>query len=124
MNSLFPVKFESIYFMLENNDKWLKTTKTFSEMIKSPNEDYVRHLICSPNVQQALKNKGYEFGRFRLAFPKENLLPLRKIVRSTIEIYSSDGDFIGEIPYNEWDFELSLALESELLGIILNINQY
>lgn len=124
MNSLFPVKFESIYLMLENNEKWLKTTKTFSEMIKSPNEDYVRHLICSPNVQQALKNKGYDFGRFRLAFPKENFQPLMKIVRSTIEVYSSDGDFIVEIPYKEWDFELSLALESELLGLILGINQY
>lgn len=124
MNSLFPVKFADIYLMLESNEKWLKTTKTFSEMIKIPNEDYVRHLICSPNVQQALKNKGYGFGRFRLAFPKENLLPLKKVVRATIEVYNSDGDFIGEIPYKEWDFELSLALESELLGLILNINQY
>lgn len=124
MNSLFPVKFESIYTMLENNEKWMKTTKTFSEMVKYPNNDYIRHLICSPNICHALKNKGYNFGRFRLAFPKENLQPLMKVVRATIEIYSSEGDFIGEIPYNKWDFELSLALESELLGIILGINQY
>lgn len=124
MNSLFPVKFENIYTMLENNEKWMKTTETFSEMVKYRNKDYIRHLICSPNICHALKHKGYDFGRFRLAFPKENLQPLMKVVRATIEIYSSEGDFIGEIPYNKWDFELSLALESELLGIILGINQY
>ena len=125
MNSLFIVKFLSIYLMLNKSEKWKKTLEVFSESLKYPNENYNRHIICSPNIQIALKNKGCDFGRFRLAFPKDNRMSEILMLRnSIIEIYIAEGDFIREIPYDEWDFELSLALESELLGIILGINQY
>lgn len=125
MNSLFIVKFLNIYLLLNKNKKWQKTLEVFSESLKYPNENYDRHIICSPNMHQALKNKGCGFERFRLAFPKDKKMSEILMLRnSTIEIYSAEGDFVREIPYDEWDFELSLALESELLGIILDINQY
>lgn len=111
--------------MLNESEKWKKTLEVFSDSLKYPNENYDRYIICSPNIQQALRNKGCGFDRYRLAFLKDETIDELKIIgKSTIEIYSAKGDFIKEIPYKEWDFELSLALESELLGIILDINQY
>lgn len=41
-----------------------------------------------------------------------------------IEVYSKDGDLQEEIFYEDWDFELSMAVEVELLEILLNINLY
>lgn len=124
MNSLFPVKFADILLSLEKNKKWQKTLDVFSELLKYPDENYNRHIICSPTVKIALNNKGYnpKHSRYRLAIPKEYDFALKQAVNTRVEVYSVDGDFITSIHQKEWDFELSMALEIELLETLLNIN--
>lgn len=122
MNNLFVVKFLSILSLLDKNDKWSKTLNVFSDQLKSPSDDLNRHLLCSPTIQHLFKKRGYEFNRYRLVL-SDTFFNMR-MTDVKIEVYSKDGDLQEEIFYEDWDFELSMAVEVELLEILLNINPY
>lgn len=122
MNNLFAVKLLTIMCMLEESEKWSKTLNVFSEQLKTPDDGLNRHILCSPTVQHLFKKRGYEFNRYRLVLPDTFFNMRMSDVK--IEVYSKDGDLQEEIFYEDWDFELSMAVEVELLEILLNINPY
>lgn len=122
MNNLFAVKLLTIMCMLEESEKWSKTLNVFSEQLKNPDDGLNRHILCSPTVQHLFKKRGYNFNRYRLALPPK--APHTTMSHVKIEVYSKDGDLLEEIFHKDWDFELSMAVEVELLEILLNINPY
>lgn len=122
MNNLFVVKFLSILSMLDKSDKWSKTLNVFSDQLKSPADELNRHILCSPTIQHLFKQRGHEFNRYRLVLPDTFFNMRTSDVK--IEVYSKDGDLQEEIYYKDWDFELSMAVEVELLEILLDINPY
>lgn len=122
MNNLFAVKLLSIISMLETSDKWSKTLNVFSDQLKSPDDGLNRHVLCSPTIQHLFQKRGYDFNRYRLALPPTFLHLKMSDVK--IEVYSKDGELLEAIFHKDWDFDLSMAIEIELLEILLEINPY
>lgn len=125
MNALFPIKLMNILNLLAKNTKWLNLVNHASDnaaKCEYPFDGRTRTILCSPQVvYMTTKEANTKYYRIRLAYNPE----CYRVSRNTaLELYDANGKMIKTIPHSEWSAELSLALETELLEILLNINPY
>jgi len=79
-------------------------------------------MLCSPQVAHVLDEETkLEYYLILLAFSSDNF----RISKNTyLELYNLEGSLIKAIPHSEWSTTLSLAIETEMLEILLNINPW
>lgn len=124
MNVLFPVKLMTILERLEDNAKW-QSQLHFAEYNYNeqyPKDGRTRVALMSPQLMHVVvKETGLGYFRVRLAYSPNNFM----ISRNTLlEFYDVNGKMITVIPHSEWSTTLSLAIETEMLEILLNINPW
>lgn len=125
MNTLFPLKFMAIMSQLDSSEAWL-TRFGGGRVIKIADNSgtkFKRASLFSPQVHKALHEFVTTHPRVRLAIPvtEDDRSPLVYGVR--IEVYGVDGNHIKTLEHKEWSFALSMAIETELMGIICDIDQ-
>lgn len=117
-HSLFPVKLIRILELFEDSQKGrecIKLTACYT-MVDSPEDSKTRAVLSSPQLFQVLNLGG--LSRIRLAYHKDML----HIYETSLELYNHSGELLQVITHPEWSMELSLAIETELLERVLNIN--
>lgn len=124
MNVLFPIKLMSILEKLENNAKW-QSQIHFAEQptgCQYPKDGRTRVALMSPQVMHVVvKETELSYFRVRLAYSPDNF----RISKNTLlEFYDVNGKLITVLPHSEWSTTLSLAIETEMLEILLNINPW
>lgn len=118
-HSLFPVKLLSILKMFEESENGQSRINMSNHLqfLKLPNDNMTRAVLSSPQMFQVLHLKGQH--RLRLAYYSDDM---RRVYETSLEIYDHAGNPIQVIKHPEWSMELSLAIESELLERVLDIN--
>ena len=124
MNALFPIKLMSILEKLENNAKW-QSQIHFAEQptgCQYPKDSRTRVALMSPQVMHVVvKETELSYFRVRLAYSPDNF----RINKNTLlEFYDINGKLIKVVLHSEWSTLLSLAIETEMLEILLNINPW
>ena len=124
MNVLFPVKLMSILERLEDNAKW-QSQIHFAEQptgCQYPKDGRTRVALMSPQlVHVVIQESELSYFRVRLAYSPDNF----RISKNTLlELYDVNGKLIKVLPHSEWSTTLSLAIETEMLEILLNINPW
>lgn len=119
-NSLFPLKLASLLNQVMADEKLM--SRVCNHLIEPTlPELYHRIVLCSPNVQHAVRNRiGEDDFRVRLCIPKESKSPMDRALSTFVEVYSvkgkllTDGNVLSHI-----ERELSLAIELELVYALL-----
>lgn len=125
MNFLHPIKLMYIFKALETNPMWVDhITSASSNLVnwKYPDKERTRAMLCSPQVAHVLDEETeLKYYLILLAFSSDNF----RISKNTyLELYNLEGNLIKAIPHSEWSTALSLAIETALLEILLNINPW
>ena len=125
MNALFPVKLMSILEKLETNEKW-QSQIHYAEQHTGcdyPKDGRTRVALMAPQLTYVIRSMidTSEYFRVRLAYSPDNFW----ISKNTLlEIYDINGKLTKVIAHPEWSTTLSLAMETEMLEILLNINPW
>lgn len=124
MNVLFPIKLMTILEKLEDNAKW-QSQIHFAEQHTScqyPKDGMTRVALMAPQLMYSIPKVLITpvYFRVRLAYTP-NFLRVKYI---TLEIYDVNGKLLQTVPHSEWNTMLSLAIETEMLEILLNINPW
>lgn len=124
MNVLFPIKLMSILERLEDNAKW-QSQIHFAEQptgCQYPKDGRTRVALMAPQLMHVvIKETGLSYFRMRLAYSPDNF----RISKNTLlELYDVNGKLIKVLPHSEWSTTLSLAIETEMLEILLDINPW
>lgn len=121
-HSLFPVKLIRILELFEGSQKGRECIKRADDCmaVNSPEDNKTRAVLSSPQLFQVLYQALDldEMRRIRLAYHKDML----HIYETSLELYNHSGELLQVITHPEWSMELSLAIETELLERVLNIN--
>lgn len=125
MNVLFPVKLMSILERLEDNAKWQKQIHYAENNYTKahyPKDGMTRVALMAPQLIHIIPNVLVtpQYFRVRLAYTPDFL----RVKYITLEIYDVDGKLLQTVPHSDWNTLLSLAIESEMLEILLNINPW
>lgn len=124
MNVLFPIKLMSILNALKDNAKW-QSQLHFAEHNYNdqyPKDGRTRVALMAPQLMHVvIKETELSYFRVRLAYSPDNF----RISKNTLlELYDVNGKLIKVLPHSEWSTTLSLAIETEMLEILLNINPW
>ena len=124
MNALFPIKLMSILTALKDNAKW-QSQIHFAEQptgCQYPKDGRTRVALMAPQLMHVVvKESELSYFRVRLAYSPDNF----RISKNTLlELYDVNGKLIKVWPHSEWSTTLSLAIETEMLEILLNINPW
>ena len=124
MNVLFPVKLMSILNALKDNAKW-QSQIHFAEQhtgCQYPKDGMTRVALMAPQLMHIIPNVLItpEYFRVRLAYTPDFL----RAKYITLEIYDVNGKLLQTVPHSDWNTLLSLAIETEMLEILLNINPW
>ena len=124
MNVLFPVKLMSILRELEDNAKW-QSQIHFAEQptgCQYPKDGMTRVALMAPQLMYVIPNVLItpDYFRVRLVYTPDFL----RAKYITLEIYDVNGKLLQTVPHSDWNTMLSLAIETEMLEILLNINPW
>lgn len=124
MNVLFPIKLMSILNALKDNAKW-QSQLHFAEHNYNdqyPKDGKIRVALMAPQLMHVvIKETELSYFRVRLAYSPDNF----RISKNTfLELYDVNGKLIKVLLHSEWSTTLSLAIETEMLEILLNINPW
>ena len=123
MNVLFPIKLLSILNSLETNKKW-QSQIHYAERNNTdwyPKDGMTRVALMAPQLMHIVPTIVVsDYFRVRLAYNPD----FPRAMYTTMEIYDGKGILLKAIPHREWDTLLSLAIESEMLEILLDINPW
>lgn len=124
MNVLFPIKLMSILNALKDNAKW-QSQIHFAEQPTGchyQKDGRTRVALMAPQLMHIIPNVLItpEYFRVRLAYTPEFL----RAKYITLEIYDVNGKLLQTVPHSDWNTLLSLAIETEMLEILLNINPW
>lgn len=124
MNVLFPVKLMAILEELKDNAKWQSQIHfaAHNYNVQYPKDGMTRVALMAPQVMHVIPTVFLvpNYFRVRLAYTPEFL----RVKYITLEIYDVNGKLLQSLPHNEWNTLLSLAIESEMLEILLDINPW
>lgn len=125
MNVLFPVKLMSILERLEDNAKWqsqIHYAEHSCTKAHYPKDGMTRVALMAPQLMHIIPNVLItpEYFRVRLAYTPDFL----RAKYITLEIYDVNGKLLQTLPHSDWNTMLSLAIETEMLEILLNINPW
>lgn len=120
MNVLFPVKMVAILNKLSRNKKWIGAINSAKSIACAyPNDSRTRVILCSPQVIHVLRQElNKDFFRVRYSYNEG----ITEVYQSSIEVYSEHGELMHIINNADWSLALSLAIETEMLEILSNIN--
>lgn len=120
LNALFPTKLFVILGILENCSKWIHAQRATKDIpCEYPDLVRTRVLLCSPQVLVAVRNITKEdYIRVRFAYINK----FSELRKASVEVYASNGKLLCSLEQQSWSFELSLAVETEMLEMLLNIN--
>lgn len=123
MNVLFPHKLINILNRLEKNTKWkcnIDFAKRYTELYE--NDGMTRVALTSPQLMHIIPDilPALEYFRVRLAYTPDFI----RAKYVYLEIYDIDGKLVHRVEHSEWSTLLSLAIESEMLEMLLNINPW
>lgn len=124
MNVLFPVKLMSILNDLKDNAKWQSQIHYAEHNYNEhyPKDGMTRVALMAPQLMHIIPNVLItpEYFRVRLAYTPDFL----RVKYISLEIYDVDGRLLQTVPHSDWNTLLSLAIETEMLEILLNINPW
>nr|DAK05683.1 MAG TPA: hypothetical protein [Caudoviricetes sp.] len=124
MNVLFPVKLMTILEKLEDNAKWQSQIHYAEHNYNEhyPKDGMTRVALMAPQLMYSIPKVLItpDYFRVRLAYTP-NFLRIKYI---TLEIYDVNGKLLQTVPHSDWGTLLSLAIETEMLEILLNINPW
>lgn len=124
MNALFPIKLISILNALKDNAKWQSQIHYAEHHYNEhyPKDGRTRVALMAPQLMHVVvKESELSYFRVRLAYSPDNF----RISKNTLlELYDVNGKLIKVLPHSEWSTTLSLAIETEMLEILLNINPW
>lgn len=118
-HALFPVKLLEILNMYEKSKRGKECIHAASNIsiVKSPNDGFTRTIMSSPPLFGVINDSAVQ--RLRLAYKSNTFTNLYE---TRLELYSADGELLETVKHPKWSMALSLAIETELLERILNIN--
>lgn len=124
MNVLFPVKLMSILEKLKDNAKWQSQIRYAERHYNEhyPKDGMTRVALMAPQLMHIIPNALVtpQYFRVRLAYTPDFI----RVKYITLEIYDVEGKLLQTIPHSDWSTLLSLAIESEMLEALLDINPW
>ncbi|MET6262586.1 hypothetical protein WID10_28205 [Klebsiella variicola] len=125
MNVLFPVKIMSILNALKDNAKWQSQIHYAEHNYNEhyPKDGMTRVALMAPQLMHVIPiaiTTTPEYFRVRLTYTPDFI----RVKYITLEIYDVGGKLLQTVPHSDWNTMLSLAIETEMLEILLDINPW
>lgn len=121
---IYPIKLHSLMYALHQTTI-LEARKSPPGLIDEQSDDLDRIILFSPEVHRATAvymSDDTPMFRKRLAYPPHGSVLGVLVEQVAFEVYSVDGKLVASTPLCNLERDMSLAVEVELLSLILEGN--